>query len=459
MSLPPGPRLPAIAQTAMWMVRSLDFLSDCRARHGDLFTLRLTGFPPAVFACSPAAIKTIFSADPETVRAGAARRPYFSPVLGTRSLLVLDGARHLRRRRLMLPAFHGDRMKAYAGSMAAATAREIDGWPRGEPFALLPRFQRITQEVILETVFGIDDPRRLERFRETLVRFIRIGASPLVMLPPLQRDLGPLSPWGRVVRASREVDRLIHDEIRRRRQSPERGDDVLAMLLDARDDEGRPLTDAELRDELVTQLVAGHDTTAASLAWFFVHLLGNPAARRELLDEIDAVVGDGPVTAESVGRLSYLDAAVRESLRLMPILSNVGRWLREPLELEGRRLPANVSVSACIYLAHRDPEVWPDPGRFDPDRFLGKRPDPYAWLPFGGGVRRCIGMAFALYEMKVVIASILSRVRLELAPAYRRVARLRSITYQPADGCTVTCWSRPSDQTNARRTAKLASPK
>lgn len=451
MRLPPGPRLPAVAQTAMLLRRPLEFLEDCFDRHGDVFTIRMAGFPPSVFMASPAAIKEIFTADPAICRAGAARLPYFRPFFGESSLLTLDGRRHMRRRRLMLPAFHGDRMIAYAESMAAATRRSVDEWPDGEPFALLPRFQRVTQDVILETVFGIDDPARLERFRQTLVSFIRVGASPLVLIPALQRDLGPLSPWGKVVRARREVDALVYDEIRRRRAGPggPAGDDVLAMLMEARDDEGNPLTDTELRDELVTQLVAGHDTTAAALAWFFTQLLEHPTIHRRLVAAIDG------------GDRDHLDAAIKESLRLRPILSNVGRWLAAPLTIAGVELPGDISVQAAIYLAQRNPAVWPHPNRFDPDRFIGARVDPYAWLPFGGGVRRCIGMAFALYEMKVVIATVLSRRALELAPAGDRRPRLRSIVYQPADGCAVISRRRSaaSDHTKARRMAKLASPK
>jgi len=449
LDLPAGPRLPGAVQTALWLTRSLRFLEDCRRRHGDMFTLRMAGFPPAVFACSPEAIRDIFAADGDTLCAGAARAPYFRPFFGDNALLTLDGAAHMARRRLMLPAFHGERMHAYGETMARAAERAIAEWPQGRPFALLPSFQRITQDVILESVFGISEPARVELFRARLMAFIQRGASPLLLIPGLQRDLGRLSPWGRVVRAGREVDGLIHDELAARRARPasEQGSDVLAMLLGARDEAGQPLDDQALRNELVTQLVAGHDTTAAALSWLMTHLIENPAA----LERAQAEALAAPASAEALAALPFLDAAMRESLRLQPIISNVGRWIRRPVTIAGRELPTKVSVSACIYLAHRDPASWPEPARFLPERFLpaGKKVDPYAWLPFGGGTRRCIGMAFAMYELKVVAATMLRSGHFTLPARSDKRPRLRSITYQPADRVTVVYRARDAGRSRA----------
>ena len=443
-ALPPGPPLPRILQMAKWIRRPIPFMEECARDYGECFTIGFPVIPGTperarrptfVFFSHPDAIRDIFTGDESVLRAGDANA-FLEPVLGSSSLLMLDGARHLHERRLMQPPFHGERMQAYADVMREITERVVEGWPVGQPFPIHTEMQHITLEVILRTVFGVDEGPRLTRLRDLLTRLLAHATNPLALLVRL--DLGSLTPWGRLVRAMHEVDALLYAEIARRRQEgvADRSD-VLSMLIAAEDEDGRPMTDQELRDEMLTLLVAGHETTATSLAWAFHLILAHPEVRAHLREELLRVVGARPVTASDVPNLGYLDATLKETLRLTPILPVVGRRLGAPACIGGRELPAGVIATPCIYLAHRRPDVWPEPDRFHPPRFIGVRPSPYAFLPFGGGVRRCIGMAFALYEMKIVLATVLSRVVLRAAPGSSvRVVR-RAITLAPSAGMPV----------------------
>jgi cytochrome P450 family 135 len=421
-ALPPGPRRPATLQTFAWVARPLPFLETCRRRYGDWFTVRLARVGTFVFVAAPAAIKEIFTGDAELLRAGQANAP-LAPVVGPRSVLLLDGAEHLRQRRLMLPPFHGERMARYGELMAEITEAELDRWSLREPFALRPRTQAITLEIILRVVFGVRDAARLEALRAALVALLAQSTSPATMLPWLRRDLGPLSPWRRFLRLRARVDALIYDEIAHRREDAEleERDDILSLLLQARDGDGETLTDRELRDELVTLLVAGHETTATALAWAFERLLRHP----EALERLTAEARDG----EEEG--AYAEAVVQETLRLRPPLPAVGRMLTEPAQIAGRSLPAGVRLAPSIYLVHRRADLYPEPGAFRPERFLANPPETYGWLPFGGGVRRCLGASFATFEMKIVLRTILARARLEADDARPEPVRRRAIVLAP----------------------------
>ncbi len=421
-ALPPGPRRPATLQTFAWVARPLPFLEECRRLYGDWFTVRLARIGTFVFVADPAAIKEIFTGDPALLRAGQANAP-LAPVVGSRSVLLLDGAEHLRQRRLMLPPFHGARMARYGELMAEITEAELDRWPLREPFPLRPRTQAITLEIILRVVFGVRDAARLEALRAALVALLAQSTSPATMLPWLRRDLGPFSPWRRFMRLRRRVDALIYDEIARRREDPalEERDDILSLLLQARDEDGEALTDRELRDELVTLLVAGHETTATALAWAFERLLRHPAA----LDRLTAEARDGGEDDP------YAGAVVQETLRLRPPLPAVGRMLTEPAQIAGRPLPAGVRLAPSIYLVHRREDLYPEPAAFRPERFLDSPPETYGWLPFGGGVRRCLGASFATFEMKIVLRTILARARLEADDARPEPVRRRAIVLAP----------------------------
>jgi cytochrome P450 len=361
------------------------------------------------------------------------------PLVGRRSLLRLDGAAHHRERRLLMPPFHGERMRLYADVMRAITEHVIDEWPSGRAFPIHPEMQRITLEVILRTVFGLEEGARLTRLRDKLTRMLAFGAAnPRLAIPWLQVDLGRLTAWGRLRRLIRDTDAMLYDEFTRRRAEPLDGrEDVLSMLLAARDEHGTPMTDGELRDEMVTLLVAGHETSATTLAWVLQRLLQHPDVLARVRAELDTVAGDGPVAPEHVARLEYLDATIKETLRLNPIIPAVGRFLTRPIRIGDRDLPAGVVAAPCIYLAHRRPDVWADPERFAPERFLESKPGPYEFFPFGGGIRHCLGAAFATYEMKIVLAEMLRRVELRSSPGYRvRVIR-RGITFAPSEGMPV----------------------
>jgi cytochrome P450 family 110 len=439
-SLPPGP---GTLRAFRFIRAPFEFLDACARRYGEWFTVRFPGVPPFVFTSDPAATGEIFAGDPETLRAGEANAP-LGAVMGPQSLLLLDGAAHLHERRLLLPPFHGERMHAYGGVMREITEQAIDSWPRGRPFPLLASMQAVTFEVILRTVFGFEEPAERERLQAPLRRLLAIFAAPLgslLGLPLFQIDLGGWSPWGRVVRLKREIDAILFAEFARRRAQGVAGrDDVLSLLLEARDEPGQPMTDSALRDELLTLLVAGHETTAASLGWVFLRLMDRPRIVQRLREELKGWNGD----ARQIGQLTYLDAVIKEASRLDPVIPNIGRRLHAPLRLGGRELPAGVVVAPCIYLTHRRPDLWPDPERFDPERFLGARINPNIFFPFGGGVRRCLGAAFATYEMKVVLATVLSCVDLRLAPGYQARLVRRSIAFVPSEGLPVVAEMRPT---------------
>ena len=309
--------------------------------------------------------------------------------------------------------------------MERATLREIESWPVGRSFSLLPSMRDITLEVILRTVFGAEGAR-LDALRILVQRFARVTSNVLWLWPPLQVDLGPLSPWGRVRRIRREFDAFLFAEFARRRAEGVAGrDDILSLLLAARDEDGEPMSDEELRDQMMTLLFAGHDTTATSLAFAFHNVLRHP----EVLDRLRAELAQG--------KAEYVEATAKETLRLNPIVSEVGRVLSRPMRIGGWDLPAGVAAAPCIYLTHRRPDLWPEPERFDPERFVGRRTSPYEFFPFGGGVRRCLGMAFALYEIRIVLSEVLSRVELRLATGYRMQPVRRSITLAPSRGMPV----------------------
>jgi cytochrome P450 family 135 len=400
-----------------WIVRPLHLLETCQARFGDVFSLRAPGVERFVIVADPALIRTILAADPDVLRAGVGNATVLEPMLGKHSLLTLDGAEHLRQRRLLLPSFTGERMQGYAGAMRAITEAAIDAWPIGEPFAIHPWMQSITLDVILETVFGLSRTDRHAELRARLVELLAIAANPWLLFSAVAGFDPFAHRWLRIARLKRAVDDALYAIIAERRRAPAGGTDVLSMMLAATDDAGRGMTDVELRDELVTLLLAGHETTATALAWAIDRLLAHPA-------ELAKVAGGGD---------AYLDCVIRETLRVRPIVPLIGRHVAKPYTLGRWELPVGTQLAPSIYLAARRPDAYPEPARFRPERWIGVKPDPTTWLPFGGGIRRCIGMAFAQLEMRVVLDAIVSRVRLSLAGGPARVVR-RGITLAPAHG-------------------------
>jgi cytochrome P450 len=434
MSLPPGPRAPGLVQLLHFTQRPLEWLDECARRHGDPFTARFPGLGTFVLVGVPALIKEIFTGDAEVLQAGKANA-ILEPMVGRHSVLLLDGAPHLRKRRLLSPPLRGDRMHAYGPLMAEITGAELDRMPLGRPFALHAHMQSITLDVILRAVFGLEAGARMSELRALLVEMLEPPPAIMAFLPPRLLDF-PLSPYRAFLRRRDAVDRAIRAVLRARMAASDRaGTDILSLLLGARDEHGLPMTEDELRDELMTMLIAGHETTATALSWTFACLLEHPEVAARLVAELDgARAPSGALDWDAVAGLEYLDAVIKETLRVRPILPDVVRQLQRPMRFAGFDLPAGVNLTPCIHLAHRRPEIYPEPTRFRPERFLGAKVDPYAWLPFGGGIRRCLGMAFALYEMKIVLAVMLSRARLRLAsPGAVRVVR-RTITLAPEGG-------------------------
>jgi cytochrome P450 len=398
-------------------------MEESRRRYGDCFTLRIASEDPWVVVSDPESIKKVFTGNPEHLRAGEAN-VILRPVVGNESVLLLDGPSHLRQRKLLLPSFHGERMQRYGEVMREATEREVATWPAGEPFAVWPRMQAITLEVIVRAVFGVDDAQRVERVAGRI--------RPMLEFTSRKRDffiaamVGPDrlagARWTGFPQAIGLVHEAIDEEIALRRADPglQERDDILSMLLQARDEDGAAMTDQELRDELMTLLVAGHETTATSLAWTLERVVRHPEVLARLEDEARS------------GDHAYADAVAHEALRLRPVLPLVVRKLTEPLEVHGYELPVGAIVAPCIYLVHRREDVYPNPHAFRPERFLENGAGTYTWIPFGGGVRRCIGASFALFEMRTVLQTLVARLHLEAAePASERISR-RAITLSPS---------------------------
>ena len=439
MTLPEGPREHPLVTTWRWLRKPQELMESNRARFGDVFTMKLPALPPIVMFCNPEAVKEVFADDGETLAAGKFNLS-LRAFLGDHSVLMLDGKEHMRHRKLLLPPFQGERMQAYGQAMIDLTNDSIDAWPLREAFAVHGRMQGITMRVIVRTVFGFERGPGFERMCALLTRMLDLASWPPLLIPTFQVDLGRFSPWGRFQRTAAEVTAALLEQIRERRRDGEAAtgrNDVLALLIAARDEQGAPLRDEEIMGELVTLLVAGHETTATTLAWAFRLVLGAPEVKTRLTSELSLALAQGALTPERVSKLEYLDAVVRETLRLQPVVPIVGRILERDTTLGGHALAKGTAVACSIFLAQRRASVYPDPTRFDPARFLGKKFTPNEFFPFGGGIRRCIGMAFALYEIKMVLATALCRTQLRLAPGPPPTVARRSITLTPSDGTRV----------------------
>jgi cytochrome P450 len=407
-------------QTLRWLARPISFLESCRRRFGDAFSVSFLGFQtPMVMLSDPEAIRALYTVPGHRLPPG--RTVALQPIMGARSLLLLEGREHLARRKLMLPPFHGARMRAYEDTVREVVSREVERWPVGEPFALHPRMQAVTLEVILRAVFGVTDSGHRARLGESLGRLLAGTASPALQFGVLfSRRFGGPDPLARLQALRQEIDAMLEEEIAARRADPR--EDILSLLIEARFEDGEPMADAEIRDQLMTLLLAGHETTATGLAWTFDLLLRHPHVLERLVAEPDE---------------SYLRAVVAESLRLRPVVPLAGRRLSEDLRVDGHVLPPGTDVTPAIWLAHTRPDRYPEPYAFRPERFLDDAPATYAWIPFGGGVRRCLGAAFAEMEMRVALSEILARRTLRPAsPSAERVAR-RNVTFSPRGGTLV----------------------
>ena len=428
--LPPGPAMSPAMQAIGWALRPTALLRDCEERHGDIYTLWINGRsgPPYVFVSDPDAIKAIATGDRDALRAGAARGfDLFEPVFGPNSILLLDGPTHLRQRKLMLPPFHGERMKSYGDLIIEITERRMAGWRSDGPIELQKEFQHITLDVILRAVFGFDSGPALDDARKHIQAWLEMLASPVSMVPWARNAMGPHRPWSPAHRIKARMNEALYALIAERRADPavaERAD-VLSMLIGARDENGDPMTDEELRDELVTLLLAGHETTATALAWAVELLLTHPSTLGRLRSDLS----DGD---------DYLNAVIHETMRLRPPIPLFDRMVCEPIEVLGHRIPAGAIMACNIVRTHRRPDLYPEPLAFRPERFLQSPPETYGWLAFGGGVRRCLGAAFALYEMRIVLRMLVERTR-TLEPAGLQPDRYfrRAIVLGPKSGARV----------------------
>jgi len=432
VTLPPEVKRSPLSQTLRWSFRPIAFMEDSRRRHGDAFGVRFLGFERPMYLISdPEAIKALYREPSHGLPPG--RNLVLEPIVGSKSLLIQEGAEHLSRRRLMLPPFHGERMRSYEKTMDEIVEAEIDGWPLNREFPIHARMQTLTLEVILRVVFGVSSGPRLERLRQMLSTVLQETASPgrQVLGLALQR-LGGRGMFARFEGQLREVDDLLLAEIAEHRERPdlEEREDILSMLMQAEFEDGARMEDRELRDQLMTLLLAGHETTATALAWTFDLLLRHPPVLARLRESLAA------------GEEDYLRATISESLRLRPVIPLAGRRLSKELVVDGMTLPKGSDVTPAIWLTHTRPDVYPDPFAFKPERFLEDAPDTYSWIPFGGSVRRCIGATFAEFEMRVVLREVLTRCELHKAsPLPERTGR-RNITLSPRDGTPVVVTDR-----------------
>ncbi len=432
-ALPPGPRWPALAQTVAWAASLPWMLDHCRARYGEVFTVH---FAPSgrrmVIVSGAEAVKQVFTAPPETVPSAVGTSP-IAPVMGPSSVLTLTGPEHLRQRRLLLPPFHGERMREYEDVVVEATRRDMATWPTGTPVSMQPHTRAITLEVILRAVFGVE-AERMSELRQAIGDLFQPLRLPTLLRIALSRPTLE-RPQGDLGRALDRLDAVIYAELARRRASADLGarGDILSLLMQARDEQGVAMSDAELRDELVTLLLAGHETTATTVAWAVERLVRHPAALARLTAEVDAGESE-----------EYLQAVVHETLRVRPVVPLVIRVLQEPLTVAGHELPPGTRVAPSIWLTNRDPRAYEAPEEFRPERFAGRQPDTSTWIPFGGGVRRCIGAAFATMEARLMLRTILAELHPTLPRRARRAGervRRRAITLVPAQGARVV-WSR-----------------
>jgi cytochrome P450 family 135 len=429
--LPPGPGVPPILFTLAWALAPTWVLDRCAATYGDSFTIT---FAPSgrkmVIVSQPEAVKDVFSAPPEIAPSAAGSTP-IAPIMGPSSVITLTGPEHLRQRRLLLPPFHGERMREYEEVIVAATRRSMASWPRGRPMRLDRRTREITLEVILRAVFGVE-AERMAPLREAIVGLLAPMKLPAMLALALRRPTLE-RPTGRLGLALDRLDQVVYREIARRREQVDLAEraDILSLLMLAHDEDGKPMSDGELRDELVTLLLAGHETTATAVAWAVERLVRHPDKLARLTAEIDAGEGE-----------DYMQAVVNETLRVRPVVPMVVRLLRAPLQVGDRELPAGTRVVPSIYLVNRNPDVYEQPEEFRPERFLGSAPETFSWIPFGGGIRRCIGAAFATLEMKLILGTALSELTPSLpsrAVLWRRGEwnRRRAITLVPAAGTRV----------------------
>jgi cytochrome P450 family 110 len=462
MTLPIGPHTPSLLQTVQLIAQPTQFLDTCRERYGDPFTTRVLGLnsPPVVFFGDPQAIQEIFTLPSSKLDFRKATH-VFEPLMGEQSIILQEGRSHQRLRQLMMPPFHGDRMRSYGQLICDITEQAIAGWTTGSIVSIHNVMPQITLQIILQVVFGIQPGLRYQQLEKLLSSLLEDITTPLYsslfFFPPLQKDFGAWSPWGHFLRRRQQIDALIYAEIAERRERADASrTDILSLLMSAHDEKGEPMSDVELRDQLVSLLLLGYETTAAVLTWAFYWIHSSASVCDTLQRELNTAGDD--IKPEAIAQLPYLTAVCAETLRVNPIaLICTPRRALEPLQLAGYHFDTGTILVPCIYLAHRRPEVFPDAMQFKPDRFLNQKLSPYEYLPFGGGARGCIGMAFSMFEMKLVLATILSRYQLTLVDPRPVQPVRRGITIVPSGGVPVAIASRCPEGTIPPRGHSLRS--
>ena len=456
-TLPEGPQTLPFLQKLQWLTKPLEFLETCAQHYGDIFTVRIgPSFTPQVFISNPQGIQQIFTTNPKQLDSGQlpGSKPGF---LGRYSLIALSGETHQRQRKLLMPSFHGERMRAYGELIRDLTLAVTSRWKIGESFSVRSSMQEISFQVILKAVFGLEDGPRYEKIKKLLIARLNpkrpLLRALLIFFPSLQLDLGPWSPWGSLKRNQQQIDELIYAEINDRRSHPDPSrTDILSLMMAARDEAGEPMKDEELRDELVTLLFAGHETTATSLAWAFYWIHHLPQVREKLLQELDTL-GDNP-DPNAIFRLPYLDAVCKETLRIYPVaMLAFTRRVKSPLEIMGYQFEPGTMITPCIYLTHHREDLYPEPKQFKPERFESRQFTTYEYLPFGGGNRRCIGMAFAQFEMKLVLATVLSCWQMELADGFSVKPVRRPVLLGPSEGVRMVVKGKRSQNQRVLETA------
>ena len=416
--LPPGPRAPGVAQNLAWFYRPIQFIEHCRKRYGRTFTIRLGPERNVVVIAEPELARAVIAGSPDVYRAGDANG-ILRPVVGPGSLLVLDGDKHMRHRRILLPAFGAAHATGFAQQVEAIAMERLRGWKPGENLALQAEMEAISFEAIMRIALASEPPERLDRFRGLVPDMMRRCASPFTILPYFRRELGGITPYARLRRVLDQLDELFFAAIRERRAGAEDGRDALSLLAAATDENGEPLPESEIRDELLTLIMAGYETTTSALAWSFERLLRSPAVLEHLLEQLER------------GDETYLEAVVMEALRLRPVVPVVARKVSREVSLGQHTVPAGTVLMVSIYLLHRDPLLFEDPEEFRPERFLEFEHEGGAWVPFGGGVRRCLGASFAQLEMRVVLRTVLSNARLRAPDRVAEPVARRRFTFAP----------------------------
>ena len=445
---PASQPLPEVDGSPLWqsiraVLQPIAYLEQLRDRYGDIFRMRASAFPQAVVLSDPEAIEAVFTADPNQFNTAIGNQ-LLQPLLGERSLVLLDGAAHRNRRKLMMPPFHGQQIQAYDQAMREIVQQVINQWMPDRPFSMYSAMQEISSRIVLRVVFGLEEGERYERLRQLLIEILDRFNSPWrslpLFLPQLRQDWGAWSPWGRFVRIKQTIRELLSAEIRERRLQPGQKD-VLSLLLLARDEAGEAMTEAELEDQLITLLFAGHETTSASLAWAFYWIYSLPEVQKKVLAEL----ADLDIEADSreIAKLPYLHALCSETLRIYPVLIFAfGRLTKIPFQVLNYEIPPGLVLEPCIYLLHHRPDLYPEPKQFRPERFLERQFSPYEYIPFGGGNRRCLGYAFAQFEMKLVLAKILRQVNLELIQKSLARPIRRGFTLVPSGGVRMVAVSK-----------------